>query len=122
MRKAILLGISLFLALGAYASNHGDWFNLRNETGKTITGVWLSPHGREKWDSPISFGLGLANLEDAPVPISDTELSPTDRYDLKLTLDNGTPVELPEGFNPLTSNNLVVHLQGNGKPWIEYRD
>jgi hypothetical protein len=119
MRRAILLGfLALLSALPAQASNHGNWFNLRNESGKPITEVWLSSHGAEKWQK---YTPTLDGFSGASLAISDNGISPTDVYDLTLTLDaGGSPAKFLEGFNPLLGDELVVHFQ-DGMPWIEIR-
>jgi hypothetical protein len=114
----VLAVCGLFLSQGSASAVNLN-FTLKNSTGSTITGVYISPHSQDRW----GYNVLSTAIDDGDVVSFRAPTGATSRYwDLKVIYSNGTSEEWQNGFNlgRIYSITLYYDEEGTAQAYYTY--
>lgn len=119
MKKLSLLLLAvcgLFLSQGSASALNLN-FELKNNTGYTITALYLSPHSQASWGNNVLNTV----IEEGDVISFHAPARATNRYwDLKVVYSNGSTEEWLGGFNLASIYDITLYYDDEGTAQAYY--
>jgi hypothetical protein len=112
----VLAVCGLFLSQGSASAVNLN-FALKNNTGYTITGLYLSPHSQALW----GYNVLSTAIDNGGVVSFRAPSGATSRYwDLKVVYSNGTSEEWQDGFNLASIYTITLYYDDAGTAQAYY--